>query len=1162
MNQWFRPLTGLLRRWFRPPDFPGDEDKTRVARLLHVILPATAGTFLTGLLLIILIDEAPGPTVSVAVGILVVVFIGLWRLVFRGYVRAVSIIAPLIVLSVLSFVIYWFGGLSTSVTSSFVIVVILAALLLGRNGAWVFTLLTSLALFLLFLGEQSGMTASIRTTWSDLISYILVLMIVTLLVNASVQNLESALKNKRMQELALERSNDTLQDVLAGLEQKVEDRTHAIEDARRTLERQAWQAAGLARLAQVISGDQYLSVLSSNVTRELCEYLGVPVGALFLMENDLLRMSGSYAFETRKSASPVFRLGEGLVGQAALENKPIVLTRLAADYMFVKSSLVQIAPVQVMAVPFSYQGKVLGVLELALLAELNDFQREFVTKALENVALAFHTARTRRQVDILLAQTQEQTQALRDREEMLKSINEQLQAQTESLRNSQDKLRQQQVDLETANAELEERTAVLQQQRAVLDEQNQELTSAKSELQKRAEELTTANKYKSEFLANMSHELRTPLNSLLILARMLSNNDHGNLTPDQVESARIIHNSGSDLLALINEILDLSKVEAGRMTFHFVPMVVQNLVLSLRTQFDHMAREKGLQFEISLAEDLPITVETDQQRLEQIIRNLISNALKFTEQGAVTLRIETAGEMLAFRVSDTGIGMTPEQQQRVFEAFQQADGSTSRKYGGTGLGLTIAREMSYRLGGRIELESEPGKGSTFSLFIPLVHTPIVEPSADPATAVAPSSSTDSAASTPAHSVITPSATVAANDDRNSVKKGDRVLLIVEDDQKFAQILFDYAHKKEFKGLVAYDGETGLALARQYPVDAVLLDLNLPGISGWDVLDAFKQDADLRHIPVHILSSAEATLDAFKRGALGFLNKPASPEGLELVFQTIGDFVSRNIRNLLVVEDDSDLRLSVRQLLGGNDIKITEAASGQAALDALSKNRYDCMILDLTLSDMTGFELLGKINDDEKISRCPVIVYTGKELTEQENAQLLKYADSVIIKGVKSPERLLDETALFLHRVVADMPEEKRRTIMRLHDRDAVFTGKTILVVDDDMRNAFALSRVLNDKGVHTTIARSGLKALELLGTPNDETDLVLMDIMMPEMDGYETIRRIRAQERFASLPILALTAKAMKGDLDKCIEAGANDYLSKPLDTERLFSLLRVWLSR
>jgi CheY-like chemotaxis protein/nitrogen-specific signal transduction histidine kinase len=696
---------------------------------------------------------------------------------------------------------------------------------------------------------------------------------------------------------------------------------------------------------------------------------------------------------------------------------------------------------------------------------------------------------------------------------------------------------------------------------------------AQQELERRAEELALASKYKSEFLANMSHELRTPLNSLLILARMLRDNEDGNLTEEQVESAEIIYGSGNDLLNLINDILDLSKVEAGKMVFTIEAMPLTDLVTAVRTQFAHVAEAKGLDLKITLADDLPTSIETDQQRLNQIVKNLLSNAFKFTSEGSVGLDVYRPSadtdlsqsgldpsQTVAIRVTDTGIGMTPEQQRIVFEAFQQADGSTSRQYGGSGLGLAISRELAAKLGGQINLESEAGKGSTFTLYLPIgeltgdsagetkteatERVSLVQPERVERKAQ------DSAQ--PARSPLLP-------DDRADLEANDQVLLVVEDDAKFAKIVYDYAHEKAFKCLVAGDGGEGLELVRTYRPEAVILDLNLPDISGWEVLETLKRNPDTRHIPVHIMSVDEEVLDAYRKGAMGYLTKPTDRDSLAESFQNIEQFLSREIKTLLLVEDDAKSRRSIKKLLGGSDVEIVEADHGQAALDLLKAQRFDCMIVDLNLPDMTGFEVLSEMNGDGASAKCPVIVYTGRDLTPEENHELMKYADSVIVKGVKSPERLLDETALFLHRVVADMPKAKQQTIKQLYDGDAQLEGKKILIVDDDIRNSFALSKLLSDRGIDARVAQSGQKALDML-VEHPDMDLILMDIMMPVMDGYETMRRIRDQQRFKTLPILALTAKAMKGDREKCLEAGASDYLSKPVDVDRLFSMLRVWL--
>ncbi len=956
------------------------------------------------------------------------------------------------------------------------------------------------------------------------------------------------------------------------------------EAAKQALEIQMWQTAGQAHLNDKLRGEQDISTLANNVIQQLCKYLNATMGTLYVSEDQKLQLAGSYAYTPSRLSAAQFHWGEGLIGQAALEKQPIVIDA-PSEHITVTSSLGDIHLKQLLVAPFVYDGQVGGVIELAGLAEFSPAQIEFLNKALENVAITFTTAQARHRVNELLFETQQQAETLQSQEEELRAANEELASQTESLLASEARLKAKQVELQEVNVKLEEKaealqknSLVLQEQQGALDQQNQQLKTAQQALEQKAEELALASKYKSEFLANMSHELRTPLNSLLILAGMLSKNETGNLTDDQVESVQIIHKGGTDLLNLINEILDLSKIEAGRMEFHFGPVTPEQLLATMRAQFMAIAESKGLAFEITLAEDVPAAIETDQQRVEQIIKNLLSNAFKFTAQGSVRLAIHrpqpddnpgrnrmNLEHTVAISVTDSGIGMTPEQQKIVFEAFQQADGSTSRQYGGTGLGLTISRELALKLGGQLGLVSVKGQGSTFTLYLPITRAAAPAPVADQPVRAGSNDSHKRGPKFPPPALARPvapplpSAPVLA-DDREAWREGDRLLLIIEDDFRFARAVYDYAHKKEFKCLLAGDGEIGLQLAQNYPVDAIILDLKLPGISGWDVLERLKDHSNTRHIPVHIMSAADENLEAYKRGAMGFLAKPIGPEELENSFQKIENFIDRKIKNLLLVEDDANLRKSVRKLLEGNDVIISEASLGEAALAQLTSQHFDCMILDLSLPDMSGFELLNRLDADDHLSKCPVIIYTGKALTEAENHELLKYADSVIIKGVKSPERLLDETALFLHRVIANLPEEKQRTIRQLHDSEAILANKTILIVDDDARNAFALSKLLNTKGLSVYIAPTGQKALEWL----DKTviDLVLMDIMMPEMDGYETTRRIRTEPRFRNLPILALTAKAMQGDREKCLAAGANDYLSKPIDPNRLFSMLRVWLSR
>jgi CheY-like chemotaxis protein/two-component sensor histidine kinase len=675
-----------------------------------------------------------------------------------------------------------------------------------------------------------------------------------------------------------------------------------------------------------------------------------------------------------------------------------------------------------------------------------------------------------------------------------------------------------------------------------------------------------ASKYKSEFLANMSHELRTPLNSLLILSRMLADNKEGNLTEEQTESATVIYNSGNDLLSLINEILDLSKIEAGRMEVNLKKVVIKNLADNISANFRHMLVDKGLSLEINVDENMPEFIKSDDKRLEQILKNLLSNAIKFTKKGGVTVGFSPASRSvnlfrsglvpessIAIKVTDTGIGIPADKQRIIFEAFQQADGSTSREYGGTGLGLSISRELASLLGGEIQVESEPGKGSSFTLYLPVE----LEKKSSPVKPVNNAAvETKAAQRTPSRS----SSDIRIKDDREQIKDNKNVILIIEDDPNFAKLLMDQCHEKKYQALVALDGEAGLKLAAEYLPLAVILDLHLPGMDGWAVLDGLKENPDTRHIPVHIMSVDESSIEAFRKGAIGYLTKPAKKEELDTAFSTIEEISSKKIKNLLVIEDDRNLRDSVIKLIGNGDVHSKGAASGSEAMAELKSNKYDCMILDLGLPDMTGFELLKKL-EEEEVTIPPVVVYTGRELNREEDMELRKYADSVIIKGVRSEERLLDETSLFLHRMVGKLPEIKKKMILNLYDSDEMFRGKKILLVDDDMRNVFALSQLLSQKGFKVLKAENGLKALEILDR-EENIDLVLMDIMMPELDGYETTKRIREQERFFNLPIIAFTAKAMKQDSEKCLAAGANDYMSKPVDINRMLSMMRVWLYR
>lgn len=712
---------------------------------------------------------------------------------------------------------------------------------------------------------------------------------------------------------------------------------------------------------------------------------------------------------------------------------------------------------------------------------------------------------------------------------------------------------------------MEEKTHALEVQRKEVIEKNRALERTQEDLQQQARNLTSASKYKSEFLSNMSHELRTPLNSLLILAQDLAANKKNNLDEEQVESAIIIENSGKELLNLINEILDLSKIEAGRMDLSIERISLAEISDSILANFKPLTDEKGLELYTSIGKDLPETIRTDRQKLEQIIRNLLSNAVKFTDKGTVSVEFHRptpdvnlswsgleSQNAFAISVTDTGIGIPDEKQSEIFEAFHQVDGTTSRGYGGTGLGLSISRELAKLLGGEIEVESEPEKGSTFTLYLPLK---VDEPSK-----LEPAGGEKAKELPPAVLRAPISGIPSIPDDRETLEKGDRVILVIEDDSKFAKVLYNKCHSRGFKCLAAPTGEAGLELAARHLPEGIILDIRLPGMDGWAVLSALKDDMKTRHIPVHVISVEEGTPESLRRGAIGHATKPLNREELEQTFKKIEETAGEETKHILLVEDQEEVRRSIKRLIGNRDVKVDEAATGQEAMEAVSTKRYGCLVLDLRLPDMDGGDLLKKMRT-EGLELPPVIVHTARELTEQEEMELREHAQSIVIKDVRSQERLLDEVSLFLHRMVEDMPKKKKQMIRDLHETDVLLKDKKVLVVDDDMRATFALSRLLSGRGMKPLKAENGERALRLLDEEPD-VDIVFMDIMMPVMDGYETMKRIRAQARFHRLPVIALTAKAMPDDRKKCIDAGANDYLSKPVDQEQLISMMRVWLYR
>lgn len=901
-----------------------------------------------------------------------------------------------------------------------------------------------------------------------------------------------------------------------------------------------WLSSGLNLLNEKLRGDQSLVELSNNTISFICEYLDAGIGAIFLANDEnSFELTGQYAFFLSESPQR-YKLGEGLIGQAAVEKKPIFLNGVQTGQTRLISSIIDAEPLSVCVIPFVFEGNVLGVCELGRLNEFKPEAREFLLASADSIAIAINSAIARKRIQLLLEETQVQSEELQSQQEELRQINEELEEQAQSLK-------QQQEELQITNEELEEQTQAL-------EAKNHEVAQAKLELEEKSRQLEISSRYKSEFLANMSHELRTPLNSLLILSKDLWNNKEKNLTPDQLESCEIIYKCGHDLLALINEVLDLSKIEAGKMNLNLERLVIENFVNDIYRNFKSHAEGKGLAFNVSVAPDVVPSIVSDTQRLSQIIKNLLSNAIKFTEKGEVKLSVYMQNDQVAFSVSDTGIGIPEDKQLAIFEAFQQADGGTSRKYGGTGLGLSISRELTRLLKGHLSVKSTVNKGSEFTLMLPLeIDNFSPAPQPDPVTTHKPAfSSGTSRSSYFDYPHI--------EDDRELVSKGDRVVLIVEDDLSFATILRNQARSKGFRALAATTGEDGLNLAEKYLPSAIILDIDLPGMNGNQVLAELKASPKLRHIPVHIISVNERSIEPIKNGAVEYLTKPVDQSQIEDAFARIEDFINRKMKNLLIIEDDAGSMKAIQKLIGNGDVKTLTAATGQEAIKLFSDNHVDCIVMDIGLPDISGFDLIHKLLELNK-GMPPVIVYTGRELTRKENEELQKYSETIIIKGTKSEERLLDETALFLHRAIENLPEPKQKMISGLYDQETLFHSKKILLVDDDMRNVFALSKILKDHNMIVVKADNGLVALEELENHPD-VDLILMDIMMPEMDGYEATRRIRSDVRFRDIPIISLTAKAMKEDRNKCIEAGANDYITKPIEVDRILSLMRVWLSK
>ncbi|MQT25710.1 response regulator [Pseudomonas helleri] len=921
------------------------------------------------------------------------------------------------------------------------------------------------------------------------------------------------------------------------------------------LERQAWLRNGQTELAEQVLGRLTLNMLGRNILQFCAQYLGSVVGAVYVREDHggLKRVASYGLSNEQESRDQVIHNDEGLVGQAAQQDQLIRLDNVPQDYFLkVSSGLGEGLPRSVLVVPTSDDDRVNGVIELGFLRTLTERDVELFELIADNIGTSIEAARYRQRLQEVLAETQQLNEELQVQQEELKTANEELEEQSQILKESQ-------TNLETQQAELEQTNEELAGQRDAMDRKNKELNEAQIQLEERAQELQRSSKYKSEFLANMSHELRTPLNSSLILAKLLSENSHGNLSGEQVKFAESIYSAGNDLLNLINDILDISKVEAGKLEVLPENTSVARVVEGLRGMFEPLAGDKGLTLKVEVQPGTPPMLYTDSQRLEQILKNLLSNAIKFTEKGQVSLTVAQApGERIAFIVKDSGIGIAEDQQESIFEAFRQADGTTNRRYGGTGLGLSISRDLATLLGGTISVSSTPGQGSEFTLSMP---EQFVEPDEPMALKVAPPARAVSASAVSKPVDVAPVQIPRFADDREKAPFSTRCILVVEDEPNFARILFDLAHELGYNCLVAHGADEGFGLAVEFIPDAILLDMRLPDHSGLTVLQRLKASAPTRHIPVHVISVEDRVEAAMHMGAVGYAVKPTTREELKNVFARLEAKLTQKVKRVLLVEDDDLQRDSIARLIGDDDIEITAVGFAQEALDLLRSNIYDCMIIDLKLPDMLGGDLLKRMSTEDICSFPPVIVYTGRNLTRDEEAELRKYSRSIIIKGARSPERLLDEVTLFLHKVESQLSHERQTMLQTARSRDKVFEGRKILLVDDDVRNIFALTSALEHKGAVVVIGRNGREAIERLNEVED-IDLVLMDVMMPEMDGYEATIEIRKNPRWRKLPIIAVTAKAMKDDQERCLQAGTNDYLAKPIDLDRLFSLIRVWLPK
>jgi signal transduction histidine kinase/CheY-like chemotaxis protein/CHASE3 domain sensor protein len=946
------------------------------------------------------------------------------------------------------------------------------------------------------------------------------------------------------------RSTDQRQDELGRISTALNEMTSSLEKSFNHLKDTAWLQTGAVALSDAMRGERNLHKLSTNLINAIIEYLDAPLGTLYLVgQHSQLTLVGSFSAD---DAPKKINLGEGLVGQVVKNKQVMVVNELPSDYTRIKSSIGSALPSSLVILPLMYSNEVIAVVEIGLLRKLTKIELEFLEKNSEAIGIGLNAALDYEKLQHLLEETQAQSEELQTQHGELENLNTELESQAQKLQASEEELRVQQEELQQTNEELEERSAML-------EEKNMDI-------QRKAEELAVATRYKSEFLANMSHELRTPLNSILLLSRLLSENNEKNLNTDQVEYAKVIQSSGNGLLALIDEILDLSKIEAGKMNLEFRQVSINEVIDDIQSLFNPVAKEKKIDFKVNVHNDTPKVIETDRMRVDQILKNLISNALKFTSKGSVALEVKNVpgnNKLICFEITDTGIGIPKDKQHLIFEAFQQADGSTKRKYGGTGLGLSISKELVKLLNGELKLTSEPGKGSTFSLLLPILKTnsgyvSVVE-------SFLKEQKEETVAATPPlrekiqdDKYVSSFIPASIPDDRDSVSTNDKCILIIEDDTVLAKALLEYARKKKYKGIVSVRGDEGLGLALKYKPMGVLLDIHLPVKSGWEVMEELKANPATRHIPIHIMSSNKVKNESITKGAVDFIDKPIAFEQMSDVFRKIEYIVNNKSKKVLIVEENPKHAKALAYFLETCNISSDVKSDFDEGIEALKNESVDCVILDMEISNIKSYSLLEEAKKKSGLENLPIIIFTGKNLSTAEEQKIKQYADSIIVKTAHSYQRMLDEVSLFLH-LVGGENDLKKDEFKKLGVLNQILNNKTVLVVDDDVRNIFSLSKALEKLKINVITAVDGNEAMKKLNE-NPGVDAVLLDMMMPQMDGYQTATKIREQARWKNLPVIAVTAKAMSGDREKCIDAGASDYITKPIDIDQLLSLLRVWL--